>query len=107
MRKLVVIAVLVSASFFAAGYAISGPHSEPSSEAPSTSPGAEVLVADEHGDVLRCNGKVARVKVNLPPPAAGPAQATKVDRQPKPKRYACAKDRNGRETGELEEVETP
>lgn len=108
MKKLILLLVALAAmGTILTGYALSGSQAEPVGVPPST---GEALVSDANGNVLKCNGKLAKVKVGGPPPVATPfgggAPPTMMDRSNKLQGYGCEK-KNGKETGEVTLVELP
>lgn len=105
MRKLLIFALVVAVGF-TAGLAGSNRGQGPTANEPSGAPG-EMLVADANGNVLKCNGKAVKVRVNELP-AISPEQVspTMMDRE-KGYTYGCKKDKAGRETGEATLVEAP
>lgn len=109
MKKLVILLVVVLATgAILTGYAMSGSQAEPEVAVPAA--GAEVFVADANGDLLKCNGKLAKVKAGGPPPVAAPfgggQSSTAMDRSKKLHGFGCEK-KNGKETGAVVEVELP
>lgn len=110
MNKIIVLLVAATIGVLSAvGIANSGGENPPSLPAPSEARGPVGVVGPD-GQALKCNGKLVKVSQETlgagVPPVLTPEEARSRGNGPSISRFACAKDKAGKETGDVTAQET-